>query len=72
MKIKLRDIQADPAAFVGEITVNGWVKTVRESKAAGFIELTDGSSFKPVQIVFFPSEGEQVYALSTGSAIRVT
>ena len=72
MKIRLRDIQADPTAFTGEITVNGWVKTVRESKAAGFIELTDGRSFKPVQIVFFPGEGGQVYALSTGSAIRVT
>ena len=35
-----------------EITVEGWVKTVRDSKTFGFIELNDGSFFKNVQIVF--------------------
>ncbi len=35
-----------------EITVSGWVKTVRNSKAFGFIEVNDGSFFKNIQIVF--------------------
>ena len=35
-----------------EIKVSGWVKTVRDSKTFGFIELNDGSFFKKVQIVF--------------------
>lgn len=34
------------------VTISGWVKTIRESKNFGFIELTDGTYFKPVQIVF--------------------
>ena len=34
------------------VTVCGWVKTIRDSKALGFIELNDGSCFKGVQIVF--------------------
>ena len=34
------------------ITVCGWAKTVRDSKNIGFIELSDGSSFKSLQIVF--------------------
>lgn len=34
------------------VTVCGWVRTVRDSKALGFIELNDGSCFKGVQIVF--------------------
>ncbi len=34
------------------LTVCGWARTVRDSKNIGFIELTDGSSFKGLQIVF--------------------
>ena len=34
------------------VTVCGWVRTVRDSKAFGFIELNDGSCFKSCQIVF--------------------
>ena len=34
------------------VTVEGWAKTVRDSKNIGFIELNDGSCFKGVQIVF--------------------
>ena len=40
--------------YVGrEIIVEGFVKTVRDSKTFGFIELNDGSYFKNVQVVFF-------------------
>ncbi len=34
------------------VTVCGWAKTIRDSKKIGFISLTDGSCYKPVQIVF--------------------
>ena len=34
------------------IKLEGWVKTVRDSKTFGFIELNDGTFFKNVQIVF--------------------
>jgi asparaginyl-tRNA synthetase len=35
-----------------ELTVEGWVRTVRSSKSFGFIELNDGSCFDNLQIVF--------------------
>ena len=38
--------------FEKEVQVSGWVRTVRDSKSFGFIELNDGSFFKNVQIVF--------------------
>ena len=38
--------------FDKEITVSGWVKTLRDSKTFGFIEINDGSFFKNLQIVF--------------------
>ncbi len=34
------------------VTVCGWVKTLRDSKNIGFISLSDGSSFKALQVVF--------------------
>ena len=33
------------------VTVCGWVRSVRDSKALGFIDLNDGTSFKGVQVV---------------------
>ena len=51
-RIRIRELfRATPAD--GEIvTVCGWAKTVRDSKSIGFIELSDGSCFKNLQVVF--------------------
>ncbi|MBE5821678.1 MAG: asparagine--tRNA ligase [Clostridiales bacterium] len=35
-----------------EIKIEGWVKTVRDSKTFGFLEINDGSFFKNIQVVF--------------------
>ena len=35
-----------------DITIEGWVKGLRDSKTFGFIELNDGTFFKNVQVVF--------------------
>ncbi len=49
----VRDIFKSPADFDGKVlTVAGWVKTIRASNKFGFIELGDGSCFKPIQVVF--------------------
>ena len=50
---RIAGIYADAAAFGGqELTVCGWVRTVRDMKNFGFIELNDGSCFKSLQVVF--------------------
>ena len=52
-RTELKRIFKDIEGFGGkEVTVCGWVKTVRDSKSFGFIELNDGSFFKSCQIVF--------------------
>jgi len=49
----IRSIYEDAAAFSGkEVTLGGWVRNLRDSKAFGFIDLNDGSCFKSVQVVF--------------------
>ncbi|KZL93074.1 asparagine--tRNA ligase [Clostridium magnum] len=35
-----------------DVKISGWVRTLRDSKTFGFIELNDGSFFKNIQIVF--------------------
>ena len=50
---KIAGIFADASAFDGQkIRVCGWVRTVRDLKNFGFIELNDGSCFKSLQVVF--------------------
>ena len=50
---KIGAIYADAQNFTGrELTVCGWVRTVRDMKNFGFIELNDGSCFKSLQVVF--------------------
>ena len=50
---KISGIFADASAFAGKsITVCGWARTIRNQKNFGFIELNDGSCFKPLQVVF--------------------
>ena len=69
--LKLRDIQRSPEAHVGKITVGGWVRTVRQGKAMGFIELNDGTCFKPIQVVFENDDRDLGKGLSTGCSIAV-
>ncbi len=52
-RITLKQLYQSPETYSDtEITVAGWVRTIRASNAVGFIELNDGSYFKNLQIVF--------------------
>ena len=49
---ELKDVFASPESFGGkEITVGGWVRTLRNSGSFAFVELNDGTYFKPLQVV---------------------
>jgi len=58
-----------------EITLEGWVRTRRDSKAGlSFIHVNDGSCFDPIQVVAtteLPRYEETVLKLSSGCAVRV-
>lgn len=52
-KVLVKDLYKESEKFSGkEITLAGWVRTARDSKTFGFIELNDGSYFKNIQIVY--------------------
>jgi len=49
----VKDLFRQSAEFAGkEITVGGWVKNNRASKAFGFLVVSDGTFFEPLQIVY--------------------
>ena len=57
-----------------KVELQGWVRTVRDSKTFGFIELNDGSFFKNVQIVFNDSLNNftDICKLTISSSIKVS
>jgi asparaginyl-tRNA synthetase len=64
-------------ASVGEtVTVKGWVRTRRDSKAGlSFVHVSDGSAFDPIQVVVpadLPNYARDVARLSTGCAVVAT
>lgn len=56
-----------------EVQICGWIRTIRDNKTFGFIEINDGSFFKNLQIVFDNSidNFDEVSHLNIGSALRV-
>jgi asparaginyl-tRNA synthetase len=57
------------------ITVQGWVRTKRESKSFTFVEVNDGSSMAGLQVVLDANmEGYEdvVKPLTTGSSVEIT
>ena len=57
-----------------EITVKGWVRSHRSSKAVDFIALNDGSTIKNIQVVVDPAKmnEEDLKSITTGACIRAT
>ena len=75
-RTEIKQIYAAPADFADQtVTVAGWIRTLRDSKVIGFIELNDGSCFKGVQIVFEDAKVanfKDVTKLNVGAAVQVT
>ena len=60
----------------GQVTVKGWVRTRRDSKAGlSFVNVSDGSCFAPIQVVApdtLPNYESEVKHLTTGCAVIAT
>lgn len=73
--VSIKELYREKEKFVGkDITVGGWVRSIRDSKTFGFIVLNDGSFFEPLQIVY--GDGLDNFAkigkLNVGSALIVS
>jgi asparaginyl-tRNA synthetase len=74
--LAVRDVLGGGAPQDTPVTVRGWVRTRRDSKAGfSFIHLSDGSSFHPVQVVVSNSienYQSEVMRLTSGCAVEAT
>jgi len=72
-RTEISKLYGDTAGYIGKkLRVDGWVRTSRDMKHFGFIELNDGSCFKSLQIVLNETEVpnfSQAVALLSGSSI---
>ena len=72
MPDSLRQLLASETPLSG-VTVRGWVRTRRDSKTCSFLEITDGSQFRGLQVVVdatLPSASEMPRIL-TGASVEV-
>ncbi len=73
--VLVKDLYKDLSSYVNtNVNISGWVRTIRDSKNFGFIEVNDGSFFKNVQVVFDTnlSNFEEVKKLTISSSLIVT
>ncbi len=72
----IRNIYESPESFGGKtVTLGGWVRNLRDSKAFGFIDLNDGSYFKSMQVVFEREKidnYDEIAGQNVGAALIVT
>lgn len=77
MRTKIKQIkQNGESSWIGrDVTVKGWIRTIRDQKAFSFIEVNDGSTLSNIQVIAaaeLPGYAELLQKLSTGASIAVT
>jgi asparaginyl-tRNA synthetase len=76
MATRIADILAGKAAVGERVTVEGWIRTRRDSKAGlSFLAIHDGSCFDALQIVApqeLPNYQSDVLRITTGCAVRAS
>jgi len=72
----VRSILGGRAPASEPVTVKGWVRTRRDSKAGlSFVHVSDGSAFHPVQVVVpatLPNYASEVQKLTAGCSVEAT
>lgn len=72
--ITVRELYKNREAYLDkEISVGGWVRSVRDSKAFGFIVVSDGTYFETLQVVYHDTmeNFDEISHLNVGAAIIV-
>ncbi len=73
--MKIREVYLKASELDGKsVSICGWVRTLRDSKTFGFIELNDGSYFKNIQIVIEEEKLDnfaKLCKLNVGASLRV-
>lgn len=78
MRKKIKQIKyatpGSPSLLGQDVTVKGWVRTVRNQKTFSFIEVNDGSTLSNLQVIAnpdLPNYDKLINSLSTGVSLAV-
>ena len=70
--ITVRELYKHPDQYMDqEITIGGWVRSLRDSKSFGFIAISDGTYFEPLQAVYHDDAGELSAGIQAGVGTAV-
>ena len=75
MKVKIKELNKDESFIGKDVTIQGWVKTLRHQKTFSFVEVNDGSCFSNFQVLLdesMPNFKEILQDLSTGASVSMT
>ncbi|BDF32031.1 asparagine--tRNA ligase [Lachnospiraceae bacterium] len=73
--ITIRELYKNREEYLDkDITIGGWVRSLRDSKAFGFIVVNDGTFFEPLQVVYHDTMDnfDEISRLNVGAAVIVT
>ncbi len=73
--LTIRTLYKETEKYVGrEVTVGGWVRSNRDSKNFGFLVISDGTFFSPLQVVYHDDMAnfQEIAKLGVGASVLVT
>ena len=71
----IRELYKNRDSYMDQkVTIGGWVRSIRGSKAFGFIVVNDGTFFEPLQVVYHDKMDNfaEISKLNVGAAVIVT
>ena len=72
--VTVKELYKDRESYFNkEVSIGGWVRSNRDSKAFGFLVVSDGTFFEPIQVVYHDTMENfaQTAKLGVGSAVIV-
>ena len=70
----IRELFKETESYIGkEVTCGGWVRSNRDSKSFGFLVISDGTFFNPLQVVYHDTMENfaEIAKLNVGAAVIV-
>ena len=70
--ISVRELFKETEKYIGkEVTVGGWVRSNRDSKQFGFLVMSDGTFFTPLQVVYHDTmeNFQEIAKLNVGASV---
>ncbi len=72
--VSIKQLFRNKEEYIGkEVTIGGWLRSIRDSKTFGFLVINDGTFFEPLQVVYSDNleNFQQISKCNVGAALIV-